>query len=124
MAQSLPVKSKGMLGMALAGLVAGAVAGVLLAPKSGAETREDIKRVAERMRGDIVGRLDKLSRVTRSAYDEVVNTVVREYQDTKEVTGEQAAKIKDELAKSYDRVKSEVAENDEETDMDNASPTG
>ncbi len=110
------LNGKGMLAAALAGVVAGAVAGVLLAPKSGAETREDLAGVAEKMKNEILDRVQKLSKITRTAYNEVVDTVVREYQNTKEVTADQAAQIKDELGKSYDRIKEDLQETDEDDD--------
>ena len=56
-----------MAGAALAALVVGAIggaiAGVLLAPKSGKETREDLKRVAEKMKHDISDSLQHLGDV-------------------------------------------------------------
>lgn len=43
------------------GVIAGAVAGVLLAPKSGKETQEDIKRKVKGTYDDIQRRLEKMS---------------------------------------------------------------
>jgi gas vesicle protein len=43
------------------GLIVGAIAGVLLAPKSGKETQADIKRKIKETVSDIQGRLEKMS---------------------------------------------------------------
>jgi gas vesicle protein len=43
------------------GLIVGAVAGLLLAPKSGKETQADIKRKVKAKAGDIQARLEKMS---------------------------------------------------------------
>lgn len=45
----------------LLGVLVGAVGGLLLAPKSGKETQEDIKRRVRATSGDVKGRLDKMS---------------------------------------------------------------
>ncbi len=107
-----------LMGALLLGAAAGAIAGVLLAPKSGKETRQDIMRVAEKMKGEIADRLSKLSEVTSKTYRDVVNSVVNRYQETKEVTKEQADELKEQLGQSYDEVKDTMAgdEDNEETD--------
>ncbi len=101
--------AKGILGAAILGLAAGALAGVLFAPKSGKETRSDLMKLAEKMRDDIQHKISQLGKVTRAAYDEVVNTVVSQYEETKEITKEQAQKLKEDFGQSYDRIKT-VAE--------------
>lgn len=63
------------------GVVAGAVAGVLLAPKSGKETQEDIKRKVIGTYEDIQRRLEKMS-------DEVGGRVDTLKEAAKELKGE------------------------------------
>lgn len=107
--QSPAMSKKSMVGPAiavgLAGVVAGVVAGILFAPKSGKETRDDLAKLANRMRDDITERMKKLSRITSTAYQEVVNNVVKQYEDAKEITKDQAQELKQEFGKSYDKVK-------------------
>jgi gas vesicle protein len=97
--------NKSVLGAVVAGVVMGAVAGILLAPKSGQETRDDLMKLADRMKGDITDRLGKLTKITTATYNEIVDVVVRQYQDTKQITSEQGQKLKDEFAKSYEAIK-------------------
>jgi gas vesicle protein len=63
------------------GAVAGAVAGILLAPKSGKETQEDIKRKVRGTYEDIQRRLEKMS-------DEVGGRVDTLKEAAKELKGE------------------------------------
>jgi gas vesicle protein len=53
------------------GVIAGAVAGVLLAPKSGKETQEDIKRVVKETTGDLKTRIDEMSKELGARVDEL-----------------------------------------------------
>jgi gas vesicle protein len=102
--------NKNVLGVAFAGLIMGAVAGILLAPKSGKETRADLAKLGERMRDDITDKLGKLTTFTRETYKEVVDTVVNKYQEAKEVTTEEAQALKEELDRNYDQVKQSIDE--------------
>lgn len=108
--------NKKAVGLAVAGLVAGAVAGVLLAPKSGEETREDLKHLAEKMKGQIGDKVAQMTKVTKEAYTELVHNVVKQYEDTKEVTAEEAQALKDQLGESYENIKN--AAKDEGMDVE------
>ncbi|HEV7951956.1 MAG TPA: YtxH domain-containing protein [Candidatus Saccharimonadales bacterium] len=62
-------KGKFALG-ALIGAVAGVIAGVLTAPKSGKETRADIRHKAEELKSEAVKRADEVkSKSTDAAHD-------------------------------------------------------
>lgn len=54
--------SKAFVKGTIVGVVVGAVAGILLAPKSGKETQEDIKRVVKQTTGDLKIKVDKMSK--------------------------------------------------------------
>ena len=112
----------GRAGAALAALVVGAIggaiAGVLLAPKSGKETREDLKHVAEKMKHDISENLHQIGEVTKDRYRDVVDTVVNKYQQTKEITHDEAVDLKNKLDKNYDSVKDAM-----DRDKGSMSPT-
>lgn len=97
-----------MAAAAIAGLIAGAVAGILLAPKSGKETREDLGKLADKMKDEIADRLSKLSRISSTAYKEVVDIVVDQYQDAKKISADQAKDLKQQLGASYDKVRQTV----------------
>lgn len=93
------------LGALAAGVVAGAIGGILLAPKSGAETRADIADTAEKIKHDITEQLSNAKEVTLEKYHSVVDSVVQKYQDTKNITGEEAGELKKELGKHYSKIK-------------------
>lgn len=83
----MKTKGKVALGTA-AGLLAGIAAGVLFAPKSGKETRADIKKAA-----------DKVAKMVHDEADELLAKA-------KKAQANLSAKAKDELSKIVDRVKS------------------
>lgn len=53
------------------GVIAGAVAGLLFAPKSGKETQQDIKRVVKETTGDVKARIDGLTNELGSRIDDL-----------------------------------------------------
>lgn len=110
--------NKKAVGFAVAGLLAGAVAGVLMAPKSGEETREDIKHLADKMKDQLSEKVGQLARVSKTAYHELVNDVVKQYEDAKEITAEQASELKTQLGESYDKVKAAAKDDGMEVDED------
>lgn len=63
-------KGKWALG-AVIGAVAGFVSGVLLAPKSGKETREDVKKAGVKAKDDIAAEVDKVKTATTKKTQEV-----------------------------------------------------
>lgn len=99
-----------MLGAALLGAVAGAVAGVLMAPKAGKETRKDIANTAERIKNDISDRLGRTANITKDTYHEVVDAVMRKYQEAKEISKDEAQDLRNELSQRYEETKQEVQE--------------
>lgn len=52
----------------LGGVIAGAVAGILLAPKSGEETRRDIRRYARKTEEEVIEK----AKEARAALDEMI----------------------------------------------------
>ena len=105
------------------GAIAGAVAGILLAPKSGAETREDIKKLAVDL-GDkanelytkavsvLKDRLDSLKeagkQINQERYLELVTEVVDEIKKDGLVTADAAKKISAQLKTDWAEVKEEL----------------
>ncbi|HNR52939.1 MAG TPA: YtxH domain-containing protein [Candidatus Dojkabacteria bacterium] len=107
----------------LVGAIAGAVTGVLLAPKSGVETREDLKKLAVDF-GDKANELytkastilkEKLTslkkagkQINRESYLELVSQVVDEIKKDGLVTEEVAQKISAQLKTDWALVKEEL----------------
>lgn len=84
----------------LLGLIAGAIAGLLLAPKSGKETQADIKRKVKLTAGDFQGRLEKMS-------DEVTGRVDTLKEAAKDLSGE-AKEESQELIKRAEVLKQDL----------------
>lgn len=98
-------KSGIAIGSLALGAIAGAIAGLLFAPKSGRETRGEIADTLTTIKDEIAVRLSELKDITQDTYHSVVDSVVQVYQDTREITDEQAVKIKSDLDKGYDEIK-------------------
>ena len=87
------------------GAVAGAIAALLLAPKSGKETREDIVAHLEDIKDTLVQRLQDAGEFTQAKYDEVVQAVVAEYETAKKITADEAKEIQAKLRAGYESIK-------------------
>lgn len=75
------------------GVILGAVAGVLLAPKSGKETRSDIKKVYSRVLVDVRDKLLAVQHISEDMYHEMVDAVVSEYRSAENLTQCQVEEI-------------------------------
>jgi gas vesicle protein len=106
--------TKGVIIGASVGVLAGAIAGILFAPQSGKETREDIKKYLHEMKEKIAFELAKVGKITKEKYDEVVAKVVKIYEMEKKITAEDAADIKNKLENNYGEVVKIATEKSEE----------
>ena len=106
------------------GAVVGAAAGILLAPKSGEETREDIKKFAmetgdkaekyyKRARRQVERKIEDLkeagSNIDLDAYKKLIGKIVDEIKEDGEVTSDIAKKIGEKLSDDWKDLKSAVA---------------
>ncbi|HNW23173.1 MAG TPA: YtxH domain-containing protein [Candidatus Dojkabacteria bacterium] len=107
----------------LFGAVIGAAAGVLLAPKSGAETRADIKKLALEVsdkaedmylnaRKEVLKKIKDVKaagkKIDFEAYKKLVLEVVDEIKNDTDVTSETAKKIGLQLNDDWNEIKSAV----------------
>ena len=107
----------------LVGAIAGAVAGVLLAPKSGAETREDLKKLAidfgekanelyTKATSILKEKLELLKKagkkIDQEKYLDLVSQVVNEIKKDSVVTADVAQKISAQLKTDWSLVKEEL----------------
>jgi len=97
-------ESKSVIIGATVGVLAGAIAGILLAPKSGKETRADITNYIHEMKDKIAEELAKVGDVTRETYNGIVDKVVKVYELGKKITTEDADDIRKKLDDNYDKV--------------------
>lgn len=105
------------------GAVIGATAGILLAPKSGAETRDDIKKFSSDVqdkaydlyissRKEVEKRMKDLKaagkRIDVDAYKRLVSKVVDELKQDSDVAANTAKKIGEQLNSDWEEIKSAV----------------
>jgi gas vesicle protein len=88
----------------MAGLAIGGVIGVLFAPKSGRQTRQDLKRAYKATSKDIAKRINDLEDISQSKYDQIVDAVVNEYQKLDSITQEQIEALKATLQDKWSEV--------------------
>lgn len=116
--------TKSFIKGAAVGALVGSVAALLLAPKSGKETREDIKKLALDL-GDkaeeiylkakklLVKKIENIKRAGQSIdegkYKDLVNEVVQNLKDNKEIADKSASKLGQLLKSDWDRIKKEIA---------------
>jgi gas vesicle protein len=92
------------------GAVAGAIAGLLLAPKSGQETRDEIKAHCAAIKDQIVAKLEAADDFTQEKYQAVVAAVIAEFEAAKKITADEALEITRRLADGYEAIKQTVRE--------------
>lgn len=92
------------------GILAGVIAGVLFAPKSGEDTRADIKNYLVEMKDKIAEELAKAGDVTKEAYNAIVSKIVKVYELEKKITAEDAKSIQEKLDANYEAVKKAIKE--------------
>jgi len=77
----------------LVGLALGSLAGVLLAPKSGKDTRNDIKKAYKKTSQEIANKISDLKELSQEKYAEIVDKVVSEYEKVEKLTKEQSKSL-------------------------------
>jgi gas vesicle protein len=102
----------------LIGVLVGAVAGILFAPKSGKETRADIEKATKdlaRKAGDLYEdardalerKVDAVvkagKRIDQTRYSSLVQEVIDELKNDRKVTADAAKKVGAQLRKDWDR---------------------
>lgn len=89
----------------LLGAMLGAIAGILYAPKSGKKTQETMRRYYFEMKDNILENMGEIKDITRETHENVVDSVVAAYEQSKIITSWEASRIKDELKAGYERMK-------------------
>ncbi|HUT22110.1 MAG TPA: YtxH domain-containing protein [Candidatus Bipolaricaulota bacterium] len=102
------MKKKTFLAGAAIGAVIGAAAAILLAPKSGKQTRADIKNLAKEMSGKIIGEVEKAKSMTKDKYEKIVDGVVAEYKKKKKTANKTLDEINKELKARWRDVQKEL----------------
>ena len=89
----------------LVGLTVGALAGILLAPRKGEETRKKISSSLSDLMDEISEKLSMLGKITRQKYDEVVGTAVDNYSKVEELTETEKKDLISDLKEKYEKIK-------------------
>ncbi|MEN6641991.1 MAG: YtxH domain-containing protein [Armatimonadia bacterium] len=92
------------------GAVAGAIAGLLLAPKTGQKMRDEIKAHFAEIKDQIVAKLEAADDFTQTKYEEVVKAVIAELEAAKKITGDEAQEMASRLQDGYEAVKQTIHE--------------
>lgn len=103
------MKAKDFVKGAAVGVIAGAIAGILFAPKSGKETRADIKKHYDEMKEQIAKELSTAGKFTKETYSKVVKKVVSAYEKGKKISKEEAGEAIDKLESGFEEVKKRVS---------------
>ena len=83
------------------GAIAGGLAGILFAPKSGKETRQGIKEAVAKATAEINQKATAVRDLTVEKYHQIVDEVTEEYQELKDLGAEKLGEIKETLYKNY-----------------------
>jgi gas vesicle protein len=92
------------------GAVAGVIATLLLAPKSGKKTRDDIKAHLLEIKDKLVAQLETLEAFTQDRYDEIVKTLIAEYEAAQKIPADEAREIEADLRDGYEAIRQTVCE--------------
>lgn len=76
-------KAKGVLGLVI-GAIAGFVSGILVAPKSGKETRADIKEAGQKAKDNLAKEANKVSDTVVTETQKVKDLAEEKFQDAKD----------------------------------------
>jgi gas vesicle protein len=89
----------------LRGAILGLIAGLLVAPRSGKETRETIKKRYGEISERVSEELSRLKDITKETFGQVVGTVVHGFVEAKKITSDEAAELKGELKKGFEDIR-------------------
>lgn len=94
----------GFLRGMILGAFAGALVGILFAPKSGKETREEIKQKVEGLSRDFRDKFSQLKMAAKERYGSRFDELMEDYQDS-DLSRGQREEIRSELKKCFAKIK-------------------
>lgn len=90
------------IGAGVAALTAAAAGTYLFAGKKGAKNRAKVKRWVDDAKRDVSNEVSKLGKVTKQTYNKAVDTVLKEYQNLKQLDKSEILAAASELKKQWD----------------------
>jgi gas vesicle protein len=88
-----------------AGAVLAAVAKLVMEMKSDDKKTKTLKKTAHQVMDKVVTHAKKLSKLSKSAYEQIVDTTVAEYRGVKALTEDDLKELKKELKTHWSQVK-------------------
>ncbi|HTK04756.1 MAG TPA: hypothetical protein VL500_04175 [Candidatus Eisenbacteria bacterium] len=88
-----------------AGAVLGAVAAMLHSIKDKDKAAKDLKKTAARISDKVANHAKRLGKLSKAAYEKIVDTTVAEYRGVKALTEDELAELKHELKAGWGDVK-------------------
>jgi len=89
------------------GALAGLLAGMLIAPKSGKETRKALKSWSDQMTDDIRERSQHMHDLTQEKYNQIVDAVSHKYRNMQNIKDSEIDDLTADLKKRWERIKDE-----------------
>lgn len=90
---------------ALIGALAGIITGILIAPRSGKETRDVLYAKYSDIKDDLMEKLGEVKNITKENYGQIVDEVILKYQKSKRISEEEAEKFKEDLKAGFNKIK-------------------
>jgi len=78
----------------LFGIAAGAIGGLLLAPKSGKETREDLKKMVMKLTKEVEGTVKSTKEKVEEVFGEASDQAMEKYKEIKSMVMNKVAEVK------------------------------
>lgn len=97
--------SQEKLKSAVIGALAGLITGILIAPRSGKETREVVKKKYDEIHDDIAEKLSKTNEITRETFSDIVGDVLDSYKKKGKLGEDEAEEVKKSLKESFEKIK-------------------
>jgi|GEM_PF-866321 len=95
------MEAKNFTAGAILGVVAGVLGGILLAPKSGPETRGKLMNSFSEIKDKVAHKLEAATEFSKGVYDRIVGETVASYRIADKITPEEAAKISEIFEKGF-----------------------
>lgn len=102
--------AKHFLRGAAVGALFASVATLLLAPKAGKKTRDDVGRLVKSLSEKLGAELEGTSKLSRERYDEIISKTLEEFSKGKQLTKEFVNDLSLILKKYFKEVKGEVSD--------------
>lgn len=92
------------------GALFGAIAGLLFAPKSGKELREDIKKLSEEIIAEAEEKLKEVEVLTKEKYTQIITEIIKSHIQAKKIKQEDIPHLIEGLKNHWKEIEKELEE--------------